>query len=434
MVMNADGSNKTVVSSGAHWLGNEAPAWSPTGDRIAFADSDAIVIANVADRREVQRLAAPENQGAYAPTWLDDQQVLFVGNGQLMRGDVTNGEIQQVLGLSGPVNFGMGARSKIVYVGQNGATQVGEVQIDGTQPAMWANFPPGSIQHAALSPDGEFVAVQADSGLYVATNGLPASWQSQPLFRLDQNVPPSDLLGMSWWPDGSGFVYVSLADGKPELHLARLNMPAIDYLKSLSSPAVTPAPTLNPADTSAVHSIVASFSPDPSYSLDGAAGFSFGATITATSQISVYAHIVAFALRSAEPTADCTTRAIPTDRPFWANQAEFAPGQFVYSQGFAYANDVPGAERLVVRVNLIEPGVNGRLLYCTQQIYPLIAGLQIPVTATPYPSRTPISTPMPFSTPTPFSTPASDVMPPPTAPPAPTPYGTPTPSPPPTPF
>jgi Tol biopolymer transport system component len=69
MVMDADGSNKIAVSSGAHWLGNEAPAWSPTGDRIAFADSDAIVIASVADRREVQRLAAPEHQGAYAPTW-----------------------------------------------------------------------------------------------------------------------------------------------------------------------------------------------------------------------------------------------------------------------------------------------------------------------------------------------------------------------------
>jgi WD40 repeat protein len=306
IVMNADGSNKVAVSSGAHWLGNEAPAWSPAGDRIAFADSNAIVIASVADRREVQRLAAPDNQGAYAPAWFDDQRVLFVGNGQLMLGDVDHGAVQQVLGLSGPVNFGMAAKSKIIYVGQNGATQIGEVQLDGTQPMMWANFPPGSINHAELSPDGKFVAVQADSGLYAVTNGLPASWQSQPLFRLDQNVPPSDLLSVSWLPNSSGFVFVSLADGN-RAYLAQLNMSAIDYLKSLSSSDGTPAPTLNPADTEAVSSIAASFWPDPSVPVDESTGFSFGATITATSPISVYTHIVAFVLRTGEVLEDCTT-------------------------------------------------------------------------------------------------------------------------------
>jgi hypothetical protein len=301
-------------------------------------------------------------------------------------------------------------------------TQVGEVQIDGTQPIMWAALPLGSIADAALSPDGMFVAVQADSGLYVAAAGLPAAWQSQPLFRLDQNVPPSDLLSVSWLPDSSGFVFVSLADGKPELHLAQLNLPAIDYLKSLPSFTVTPAPMPNPTDTSAVSLIATSFSPDPSLPLDGSAGFSFGATITATSQIDVIAHIVAFAARPEEASADCTTRAIPTDRPFWANQSDFAPGQIVYSQGFAYANDVPGADRLVVRVNLIEPGVNGRLLYCTQQVYQLLpGGSSIMPTPTPY-----VTPPTLPPTPTPYETltpPLSQTLFP-TLPPTLTPYAT----------
>jgi hypothetical protein len=318
----------------------------------------------------------------------------------------------------------MAANPKIVYVGQNGATQVGEVQIDGTQPIMWATFLPDSISDAALSPDGKFVVVQADSSLYVATNGLPTSWQNQPLFSLDENVSPSDLLSVSWLPDSSGFVFVSLADGKPELHLAQLNMPAIDYLKSLSQTPVTPIPfdlttpfpTPTPfqialLDPSAINVSRVSFLPDQSVVFDRNVASDFGLEFQADSAIHTLIHIVAYGLRSGEPLSDCATRSIPVDRPFWTNQADYAAGAITFSQHFMFADEQVEADRLLVRLNVLDATANDRLLYCEQQVYavsinvtPAPPTLGPTATSAP-PTLAPTATPGPALTSTPYEPP-----------------------------
>lgn len=424
-VMDADGSNKRVVYPSAHWLKNAAPQWSPLGDRLVFSNGTALIAVSLDGLSDDLIIQSADEQPYEWPAWFDSQHPLYVGNGQMMFSDL-EGNSQAVLVLPDPVQVMVAAPPYIVYLQQQGANiQVGRTSLDEIPAQTLAVFSANSLTHAALSPNGQFVAIQTETEVVVVAAGLPSSWQQAPLFRFSNNVPPSDLLSVSWLPDSSGFVYVGMAEGVRELHLARLNMSAIDYLKSLPSFVGTPAPTPNPTDTSAFGSIVTSFTPDTSAPLDGSAGFSFGAAITTTSQIDVIAHIVAFAVRPEETVADCNVREVPTDRLFWANQADFAPGQIVYDQGFAYANEVPDADRLVVRINLIEPGVNGWLLYCTQQVYPLLPG-RIPFTPTPY--VTPYVTPL---SPTP-DTPQTSM--PPTPPPTSAPYETPTRVLPPTPY
>jgi hypothetical protein len=359
-------------------------------------------------------LTPSNNQVYYVPVWFDEDHLLYIDSGQLQLVAVNTGTIQQALGPSWRVDFGMAANPRVVYVGQNGPVgQVSEVQIDGSLPKTLAVFPGAAIEHAALSPDGQFVAVQTDGGIYVIADGLPASWQNAPLFHLDQIVPPNDLLSVAWLPDSSGFVFVSAVYGKPDLYLATLKRSAIDYLKSLTAPALsTPAPEPpEPSDPPIIKVSAVSFTPDPVVPLDGQRGFEFGAEVAGTSPININAHIVAFAVRPGERASDCSTQSVPTERPFWANQSNFAPGQFKYGQRFIYADDVPEADRLVVRVNLIEPGVNGRILYCTQHIYTLttadngLLGSSTPIGLTPFPTPTPYIVLTPFPTPTAYVTP-----------------------------
>ncbi|CAG0932774.1 Tol-Pal system protein TolB [Thermoflexales bacterium] len=412
-VMDVDGSNKRVVYSGAHWLKNAAPQWSPSGARLAFSNGTALIALSLDDLSDDLFIQSADEQPYEWPAWFDNQHPLYVGNGQMMFSDL-EGNSQAVLVLPDPVQVMVAAPPYIVYLQQQGTSiQVGRTSLDEIPAHTLAVFSANALTHAALSPNGQFVAIQTETEVVVVAAGLPSSWQQAPLFRFSNNVPPSDLLSVSWLPDSSGFVFVSESDGKPELHLAQLNLPAIDYLKSLPSFVGTPAPTPNPTDTSAFGSIVTSFTPDSLIPLDSS-GFSFGAAITTTSQIDVIAHVVAFAVRPEEAVADCNVQEVPTDRPFWANQADFMPGQIVYGQGFAYANEVPDADRLVVRINLIEPGVNGRLLYCTQQVYSLWPAP--PATPTPDALASPTSMPAPYVPP---STPTPDALASPTPTPAP---------------
>ncbi len=450
MVMNADGSNKIVASSAAVWNGNEPSAWSPAGDRIAFTDRGEIVVISAVDQREVTRFK-PTPGGAYSdPIWIDQQFVAFTNNGTPVVGDTRDGTVGGVFYDTPGVIQSLlwsAARNRLGFIAREGLiSRVVSSRADGLDAIVLHQLDVLQVENAAWSPDGRFIAIQWDDGLQLVNGETP----STPWFLIDTQTPSSDLLSVSWLPDSSGFVFVSAQDGQPDLYLAKLNLTAIDYVKALPQTPVTPAPfdlatpvpTPTPIqiallDSSAIQVNRVSFWPDPSMPLDGSASFSFGAAITATSQINVIAHIMAFALRPEEALADCTMRTIPTDRPFWADQAEFAPGQIVYGQGFVYvnnhANDVPGADRFVVRINLIEPGGSDRLLFCAQQVYPLLPGGALltstpmpptpPPTSTPYvmpPTQAPTPTPppMPYETPTP-------PPPEPTPPPSPTPFPTP---------
>jgi hypothetical protein len=440
MVMNADGSNKIVASSAAVWNGNEPPAWSPAGDRIAFTDRGEIVAISAVDQREVTRFK-PTPGGAYSdPIWIDQQFIAFTDKGTPVVGDTRDGAVGGVFYDTPGVIQSLlwsAARNRLGFIAREGLiSRVVSSRANGLDAIVLHQIEVLQVESAAWSPDGRFIAIHWDDGLQLVNGETP----STPWFFIDTQTPSSDLLSVSWLPDSSGFVFVSAQDGQPDLYLAKLNLTVIDYVKALPPAPVaptpfdlaTPFPTPTPIqiallDSSAIKVDRVSFWPDPSVPLDGSAGFSFGAAITATSQIDAIAHIVAFALRPEEALADCTTRTIPTDRPFWADQAEFAPGRIVYGQGFVYINDyannVPGADRFVVRINLIEPGGSDRLLYCAQQVYSLLPGGTL-LTSTPMP-------PTPLPTPTPYVMPST--LPPTPTPPS-TPYETPTPPLPPTPF
>jgi len=167
---------------------------------------------------------------------------------------------------------------------------------------------------------------------------------------------------------------------------------------TLSSPVSTPTPSLVVTNVS--------FSPDPDALLDRNAGFGFGAEVTGNSTSPMIAHIVAFPVYVGETPTDCSAQNVVADRPFWADQQEFAPGPFTFGRRFAFSSgDMPNADWLVTRVNVIEPGVTGRVLYCRQQVYRLSPAASFTPTPTDKPTPFPTSTAAPSSpSPTPLST------------------------------
>ena len=261
MVMDANGSNKTSVFSGATWLKNEAPQWSPAGDRLAFSNGSEIVVAALSDRRDTLIVQSADRQTYACPVWFDNQHLLYLGDGQMMFTDLT-GNGQAVLTLSDPVQVMMAASPYIAYVEQQDTTtRVSRTGLDEIPATTLAVFSASPIEQAALSPNGQLVAVQTDNEIVVVVADLPAVWQLAPLFRFSSNVTPSDLLSVAWLPDSSGFVFVSAHDGQPDLYLMQLNQPAIDYVKSLGraatprperispEPSLTSAPDMRPSPT-----------------------------------------------------------------------------------------------------------------------------------------------------------------------------------------
>ena len=165
----------------------------------------------------------------------------------MVLGNVVTGTVEQVAGTSGVVQA-LPMPPDIATIQHDGSTaRVIRQDLRGTYSSTIGVFQAGSIESAASSPDGRFVAVETDQGLYVANEHVPASWQHAPMFRLSAVSS-----GMAWLPDSSGFVFEAAPDGQPGLYLARLNLGTIKIVEDnepvaqvpprLSTPAPTPTP------------------------------------------------------------------------------------------------------------------------------------------------------------------------------------------------
>jgi len=254
VVMNADGSDKKVVASGAVWIGNEAPAWSPSGDRIAFSDGKGVTVVSVADQRKVV-FTPPEASAYFSPAWIDDNQVVFTHDGALSIGDVTSGAVTLVPGAQTFARLPMTtpAFSRIAYFALNGSAQLITTLPNGGGIAQLAQFSGNVIQHAAWSPDGRFIAYYVDDSIQVSIAWTNQFETDAPLFAISSvTTGLSDLVSMAWLPDSSGFVYVAATDGQPDLYLATLNRQAIqayvDYYPQYA-PGQGPLPTPPPPPT-----------------------------------------------------------------------------------------------------------------------------------------------------------------------------------------
>jgi Tol biopolymer transport system component len=403
VVMNSDGSNKSVIASGAVWRGNEPPAWPLPGDRIAFTDSRDVVVMSVADRREVTRFTPPGVQAYFDPVWFDSALLAFTSDGALMIGDTTSGEVKRVDGTPGFARLPMTtlAYPRIAYVGLNGPeAYVASIYPNGNEPYALAVLQAGLIDHAAWSRDGRFIAVQTDLGVQVVIAWTPQYQPNAPLFNIATSTAPSDLLSVAWLPDSSGFVFPAEIDGQPDLYWAQLNESAIEAFV-ITVPSIPPTlvapptawesptpwvtPTLSLTPTSLPPGLAhIAFWPEPGTELDRSLGFDFGADIAYNAQEQTIAHIAAFQLYPGETPSDCMTPSIPLDRQFWAEQQTFDPGPFTFGRRFFYA-ELPGTDRLVVRASVIRPDVIGQVLYCEQEVYPLVSVIG---TSTPTPPMT----------------------------------------------
>lgn len=264
IVMNADGSNKQVISSGAQWRANEALAslaWSPSSDRLAYVDATALVIVSVTEQRELRRFDLTASQSHSQPAWFDENHILFTDLGVVNLGNVATGAVEAVAGTAGFVSQVMALGADIAYVQQEGNTaRVIRQDLSGAYSVTLSVFqastgetPLPPVGLAAWSPDGRFVAVPTSLGLYAAIEHAPASWQHAPMFKLDANILSVYSDGVSWLPDSSGFVFAARLDGQFGLYLAQLNLETIKSVEDnepvaqvpplLSSPTPTPPPT-----------------------------------------------------------------------------------------------------------------------------------------------------------------------------------------------
>jgi Tol biopolymer transport system component len=259
IVMNADGSNPQVMFSGAGWAGHAVPAWSPSGDKIAFMDDRDLVVFSVNDRREIRRLGPVEELYTSQPIWFDENRILFVNKGAVKLGNVASGMIESVAGPTGFVSHVMALGTDIAYVQKDESTaRVIRQDLGGTYSKTMSVLQTGGwpVEAASWSPDGRFVAVQTMDGLYVATGHVPASWQHAPMFNLKAALYFPLPVRVSWLPDSSGFVVEYAFNVERDLYLVLLNLgtiklvednaPAAQVPPLLAIPTLAPTPTATP--------------------------------------------------------------------------------------------------------------------------------------------------------------------------------------------
>jgi predicted anti-sigma-YlaC factor YlaD len=154
-------------------------------------------------------------------------------------------------------------------------------------------------------------------------------------------------------------------------------------------------------DSAAIKVSRVSFWPDQSIIFDRNVASDFSAGMQADAVLSTSVLVVAYGLRPDEVLPDCLTRSVPTDRPFWSDQADYAAGAIAFDRRFMFADESVDADRFVVRLSVLDAAANDRLLYCAQQVYAVSINVT-PAPPTPAPAYT--ATPAP-PTPAPTATP-----------------------------
>ena len=133
-IIGADGQGFRVLAPGYD------PAWSPSGDRIAYEVADdqgtSLRVVDVASGKITNLFVAPASAELVPPAWLPDGGLVFGVNGNLwlLRAGQFDGPVQLTSGLAirrDPLSVSQDGRWIAFTEGSSAATRVGIVSVDG---------------------------------------------------------------------------------------------------------------------------------------------------------------------------------------------------------------------------------------------------------------------------------------------------------------
>ncbi|MEM6325639.1 MAG: winged helix-turn-helix domain-containing protein [Bacteroidota bacterium] len=237
-------------------FGDWQPAWSPSGEALAFLRGTApaeiasgltAVRGRVVVTRDGRTTAVtPSDSDLYGLTWLDDQTLVVAarvsGEGfGLWRVSLRGDEITRLFSHSAALFRNVSAAAgRLVFEEWNGQVDTWRVPLgEGDREPVLAST--RSDEGARFSPDGKQVAFIS------SRSGTRELWVS----RADGSAPSRETTfgegavgAPAWHPDGRQLVYVHTgADGLSTLHLADARGPASRVLWAPDRPLVAPSMT-----------------------------------------------------------------------------------------------------------------------------------------------------------------------------------------------
>ncbi len=245
--INVDGSEEKRLTDSP---GLDAfPAWSPDGERIAFAsdrDGNWEIYVMDADGAHQRRLTdTPEDEGV--PAWSPDgEKIAYVTDPindsqiHLMNAD---GSGQESLVDGNWPTWSPDSKRICYTVYPTGAEQLAVINVDGTgnQRLTGRFLATGPNSEAAWSPDGKkiaFVSGKNDENIYVMnSDGTERT-------RLTDDVPGNDHWPPTWSPDSSRIAFTS--DGPRGGEIYVMNSDGTGLTKLTDDPAYDAFPAWRP--------------------------------------------------------------------------------------------------------------------------------------------------------------------------------------------